>query len=717
MLQIIQSYRTGEMELAEVPVPVCDDNGVLVRTAVSLVSAGTEKMLVDLAKKSLAGKALARPDLVRQVVGKMKKEGVRQTLEKVFTKLDNPIPLGYSCAGRVVAVGRNVTEFKVGDWVACGGAGYANHAELNYVPRNLAVRLPDGLDPEAASFATVGAIAMQGVRQAEVQLGHRVGVIGLGLLGQLTVQILKASGARVLCTDIAPAKLELARKLGADVAVAPDRFAAEALNMGDGHGLDAVIITASTSSNQPVETAGEACRYKGKVVVVGMVGMDIPRNEYYKKELDLRLSMSYGPGRYDAGYEEKGIDYPYSLVRWTEGRNMQTFLELCAEGRVTPAALVTHRFGFDKALDAYSLFEGKTGEPYLGILLTYDMEKPQPAHVVMSVPVAKAAAGGTLRLGLVGAGNFAKGVLLPRLASMKDVTIAAIATATGVSARGTAKKYGIGKLFADTDALLRDPDVNAVLVTTRHNRHAGEVLGALEAGKHVFVEKPLCLNEEELVVIRTTYEAASPRPVLTVGFNRRFSSHAVKLREWVAASGERAVIRYRVNGGFIPRQTWVQDPDIGGGRILGEACHFVDLCSFIAGADVEEVYASALETPGEYSGDVVCITLKHANGARSTLDYLANGDPSLPKEVIEVFCARGVATCEDFSVTTFSRGGKRSKHKTSGMDKGFDAELAAFRDAALGRASLPISFDSLANTTRATFRILESVATGEPRKV
>ena len=317
----------------------------------------------------------------------------------------------------------------------------------------------------------------------------------------------------------------------------------------------------------------------------------------------------------------------------------------------------------------------------------------------------------------MGAGNFAKGVLLPRLAKMKDVSIAAVATATGVSARGTAKKYGIGKLFSDSGALFADPDVNAVVVTTRHNRHAGEVLEALSRGKHVFVEKPLCLSEEELDAIRTAYATASPRPVLTVGFNRRFSSHAVKLREWVVASGERPVIRYRVNGGFIPRQSWVQDPDIGGGRILGEACHFVDLCSFVAGADVQEVYATALETPGDYSGDNVCITLKHANGARSTIDYLANGDPSLPKEIVEVFCGRGVAVCEDFSLTTFSRGGKRSKHKTSGMDKGFDAELAAFRDAALGRTDLPIPFESLANTTSAAFRILESVATGDPRKV
>jgi predicted dehydrogenase/threonine dehydrogenase-like Zn-dependent dehydrogenase len=714
MLQIIQSYRTGEMELAEVPVPACDDNGILVRTVCSLVSAGTEKMLVDLAKKSLVGKAAARPDLVRQVIAKMKKEGVRQTLEKVFTKLDNPIPLGYSCAGQVLFAGRNVTDLKAGDWVACGGAGYANHSELNYVPRNLAVKFPDGLDAESASFATVGAIAMQGVRQAEVQVGHRVGVVGLGLLGQLTVQILKASGARVVCTDISEGKLELARSLGADVAVGADGFVAAAMNAGDGHGLDAVIITASTSSNQPVEVAGEACRYKGKVVVVGMVGMDIPRNAYYKKELDLRLSMSYGPGRYDANYEEKGIDYPYALVRWTEGRNMQTFLELCAEGRVTPVKLVTHRFEFEKALDAYALFEGKTGEPYLGILLKYDTDKEVVRRVTLPADASRKDA--SLRVGLVGAGNFAKGVLLPKLSGMADVRIAGIATATGVSARGTAKKYGIGKIYSDAAELIEDVEVNAAFITTRHHQHAPAILKALGLGKHVFVEKPLCLREEELEAIGEAWKAASPRPVLMVGFNRRFSSHAAKLREWVDASGERPVIRYRVNGGVIPKNTWIQDPEIGGGRVVGEVCHFVDFCAFLAGSPVEEVYASVLETLGEYNDDNLCIVLKHANGARSSIDYLANGDPALPKEIIEVFAGRGIATCEDFWVTRFSRGGKQSKHKSSGMDKGFAQELKAFQDG-VRSGTAPIPFDSLANTTVTTFRILESVASGEARKV
>jgi predicted dehydrogenase len=475
-----------------------------------------------------------------------------------------------------------------------------------------------------------------------------------------------------------------------------------------------VIITASTSSNQPVESAGEACRYKGKVVVVGMVGMDIPRNAYYKKELDLRLSMSYGPGRYDANYEEKGIDYPYALVRWTEGRNMQTFLELCAEGRVTPSKLVTHRFEFEKALDAYALFEGKTGEPYLGILLKYDFDKEVVRHVTLPSDASKKDA--ALRVGLVGAGNFAKGVLLPKLSGMEGVRLAGIATATGVSAHGTAKKYGIGKIYSDASELIEDPDVNAAFITTRHHQHAPAVLKALGLGKHVFVEKPLCLREEELDAIRAAHEAASPRPVLLVGFNRRFSSHALKLREWVEASGERPVIRYRVNAGVIPKNVWIQDPETGGGRVVGEVCHFVDLCAFIAGSPVEEVYASVLETPGEYNDDNVCIVLKHANGARASIDYLANGDPSLPKEVIEVFSGRGVATCEDFVATTFSRGGKRSKHKTSGMDKGFAQELKAFQQGVLSGAS-PIPFESLENTTRATFRILESVASNEARKV
>ncbi|HEY8379748.1 MAG TPA: zinc-binding dehydrogenase, partial [Nannocystis sp.] len=471
MKQILQSYRTGHMELADVPAPICDDVGILVRTACSLVSAGTEKTLVDLARKSLVGKALARPDLARQVLSKLRKEGVRQTLEKVFTKLDTPIPLGYSCAGEVVAVGAAVTRFKVGDRVACGGAGYANHAELNYVPHNLAVPIPPGLDFETAAFATVGAIAMQGVRQAAVELGHRVGVIGLGLLGQLTVQLLKAAGATVIGTDLAPERIDLARQLGADHTAPGDSFSALAHAISDGHGLDAVIITASTPSNAPVALAAESCRYRGKVVVVGMVGMDLPRADFYKKELDLRLSMSYGPGRYDPVYEEQGIDYPYALVRWTEGRNMQSFLDLCAAGRIDPRRLVTHRFPFADALRAYALMDGNSGEPYLGILLKYDLEREIARDIVR--PPATSRKDAALRLGLVGAGNFARSVLLPRLVALPDVRFEAIATATGISARTTGEKYRIPRLLADSDAVIADPAVNAVVITTRHDHHAG----------------------------------------------------------------------------------------------------------------------------------------------------------------------------------------------------------------------------------------------------
>lgn len=715
MKQIIQSYRTGHMELADVPAPACDDAGILVRTACSLVSAGTEKTLVDLARKSLVGKALARPDLARQVLGKLRKEGVKQTLEKVFTKLDTPIPLGYSCAGEVVAVGSAVTRFKVGDRVACGGAGYANHAELNYVPHNLAVPVPAGLDLEAAAFATVGAIAMQGVRQAGVELGHRVGVIGLGLLGQLTVQLLKAAGATVLGTDLAPARSELARQLGADLTAPGDQFAALARTISDGHGLDAVIITASTPSSDPVTLAGDACRYRGKVVVVGMVGMDIPRTEFYKKELDLRLSMSYGPGRYDPVYEEKGVDYPYALVRWTEGRNMQSFLELCAAGRIDPLRLVTHRFEFADALRAYALMDANAGEPYLGILLKYDLER-EIARDIERLPAAprKDAA---LRVGLVGAGNFARGVLLPRLAALPDLRFEAIATATGISARNTGEKYRIPRLLADSAAVIADPTVNTVIITTRHDHHAAATLAALQAGKHVFVEKPLCIREDDLAAIEQAYTAADPRPVLMVGYNRRFSAHAARLRAWIAATSERPVIRYRINAGSIPRTHWVQDPERGGGRVLGEVCHFVDLCAFLADSPIAEVYATALDTPGDDAGDSVCIILKHQNGARSTIDYLANGDPTLPKEFIEIFCARGIATCDDFILTRLTRGGKETKFHSRGADKGFDNELDAFRRATLGIAPAPIPFDSLLNTSRTTFRILESIATGAAVRV
>jgi predicted dehydrogenase/threonine dehydrogenase-like Zn-dependent dehydrogenase len=718
MKQLIQSYKTGELGLFDVPPPVCGDNGVLVRTTASLVSAGTEKMIVDIAKKSLLGKAKARPDLVKQVIGKMRQEGVKNTLEKVFAKLDSPIPLGYSCAGRVIEAGTQVHDVALGDRVACGGAGYANHAEVNFVPRNLFVRIPDGVDDLDACFVTVGAIALQGVRQAEPALGERVAVIGLGLIGQLTVQLLKANGCKVLGCDIDGEKLDLARRLGADAVCEPGGLVQAGQEFSSGYGVDSVVITASTSSNQPILDAGEIARKKGKVVVVGMVGMDIPRNVYYKKELDVRLSMAYGPGRYDPQYEEKGIDYPFSYVRWTEQRNFEAFLGLVAEGKVTPRELVTHRFDFGDALQAYGLFEGK--EKYLGIVLRYsstdytdyaDFKKT----VVLGEGKGKGLGDGEVCYGLIGAGNFARSVILPTLGKVGGYAPEMVCTATGVSAHAVGTKYGFAAVTTDPDAVFGNDRVNTVLITTRHDTHAELVVKALKAGKHVFVEKPLCLKPAELDEIQAVFTENRQQPTancqLMVGYNRRFSPLVQKMK---ATVGDKPLaIVYRVNAGVIPLDSWIQDPEVGGGRIVGEVCHFVDACSFLAGSEPVSVFAGCVrkEDRSVPDEDNVCIQIRFANGSIASINYFAYGDRGLPKEYIEVFCGNTAMQMTDFRELVMYTGGKKERVKNANQDKGFVNEFAAFRDGVRDGVP-PIPFQSLCATSRVTFAVLESLRTG-----
>ena len=704
MKQLIQSYKTGELGLFDVPVPVCDEYGVLVKTTASLVSAGTEKMIVDIAKKSLLGKAKARPDLVKQVIDKMKKEGIQNTLEKVFNKLDTPIPLGYSCAGRIIEVGRNVEGVSVGERVACGGAGYANHSEVNYVPKNLFVKIPDNVDDIDASFVTVGAIALQGIRQTAPTLGENIAVMGLGLLGQLTVQMLKANGCRVIGSDIDPDKMELAKKLGADETCHAGDLVKKAMAFSNGHGVDAVIITASTSSNQPIIDAGDISRMRGRVVVVGMVGMDIPRNEFYKKELDLRLSMAYGPGRYDPDYEEKGIDYPYDLVRWTEQRNFEAFLNLVAEGRVTPKELITHTFEFDEAMKAYDLLEGKVQEKYLGIVLTYpnevDLEKNKTVQISQK-PITH----DTVNVGLIGAGNFTKSVILPNLKKVGGYELVGLCTATGVSAHGTGEKHGFKYITTDTDEIFKNDQINTVFITTRHDKHAPNVIKAIETKKHCFTEKPLCIKEEELEAIAAAYDGST---ILQVGFNRRFSPLVKKMKERV---GEQPMsVTYRINAGTIPKNVWIQDPEVGGGRIVGEVCHFIDTCSYLIGSQVASVYASCIHKndtsiPDE---DNVSIILTYENGSTATIGYYAYGDAGMPKEYVELFANGICMQMNDFRELTIFEKGNRERRKSANQDKGFVDEFKAFKEA-VHTGSPAIPFASIYNTTKTTFRIIDSL--------
>ena len=711
MKQLIQSFKTGELGLFEVPAPVCQKHGALVQTTVSLVSAGTEKMLVDFAKKSLLAKAKDRPDLVNQVIDKMKKEGIKNTLEKVFTKLDSPIPLGYSLAGRILEVGSNMSGLNIGDRVACGGAGYANHSEVNYVPKNLMVKIPDGVDDIDASFVTVGAIALQGVRQTEPKLGEKIAVMGLGLLGQLTVQLLKANGCKVIGSDIDPDKLALAKKLGADEVCHASEIIKKANDFSNGYGVDAVIIAASTPSNQPVIDAAEISRMRGRVIFLGLVGMDIPRNDYYKKELDLRLSMAYGPGRYDPEYEEKGIDYPYDLVRWTEQRNFEAFLGLIEEGKVRPKELLTHEYPFDKAMDAYDLLEGKIQEKYLGIILKYTNNINLDEHRIVQ-RTEKNISKNDINVGLIGAGNFTKSIILPNIQKIKEYNLVGVCTATGVSAEGTGKKYNFKYITTNSDEIFKNSEINTVFVTTQHNTHGNLILNAIKNEKACFVEKPLCIYKEELELINSEYNGNS---IIQVGFNRRFSPMIQKMKKEL--SGQVA-INYRINAGIIPKNIWIQDRMIGGGRIIGEVCHFIDTCSYLIGSDVKSVYASTVKKSNQSipDEDNVNIILNYTNGSVATIAYYAYGDTAMPKEYIEAFGDGVSIEMHDFRELIIYNNSKVKREKSFNQDKGFMAELEAFKNA-VKRGIPAIPFESLYNTTKTTFKILDSIQSGQVEKV
>jgi polar amino acid transport system substrate-binding protein len=729
MKQILQNYKTGEVSVAEVPPPIAQRGRVLVRTAASLISAGTERMAVELGRKSLLGKARERPDLVRQVIQKAQREGLMNTITAVQSKLNAANALGYSAAGIVADVGDDVTDFRAGDRVACAGAGFASHAEVLSVPQNLCVRVPDAVDFEAAAFGTLGAIALQGVRLAEPTLGESVVVIGLGLLGQLTVQLLKANGCRVFGVDLDPAKVELARTLGADDGcVAGGETLQTVIEWTRGRGADAVLITAATSSDQPVELAGEISRLKGRVVAVGLVGMNVPRKIYYERELTLKVSMSYGPGRYDPEYEERGHDYPFAYVRWTEGRNIEAFLDLVAAGSVRIAPLITHRFSIADGERAYNLIAGETKEPYLGIVLGYDTERELVRTINLRESkdrtgrdAAQATTTAAVRVGLIGAGSYAQKFLLPNFKAA-GASFASIATASGINARGIGEKYEFARIAAGAEEVIADPEANLIVIATRHDSHAELARRALEAGRHVFVEKPLALNDEELDGVLEAARGASHAAGggrLLVGYNRRFSPHAREAAQAFAARREPLSILYRVNAGRIPRTSWIQDAREGGGRIIGEVCHFIDLMQFLTGALTTRVYAEAIASRDEeiVDEDSVMITLRFSDGSNGQVAYLAEGDRALPKERIEIFGGGKTFVIEDFRSAALYEGGRERRTKLRAQDKGQAEEVRALCAMVANNAPAPIALQDLAATTRATFRIRESLRTGRSKTV
>jgi predicted dehydrogenase len=701
--QISQNYKTGELAIVEVAAPRASRRGILVETRVSLISAGTERTIVDLARKNLLAKARERPDLVKRVIEKARREGPLAALDAVRAKLDLPIPLGYSLAGRVLQAGPEAPGFVLGDRVACAGAGYANHAELNLVPRNLAVKIPDGVSDEEASFVTVGAIALHGVRLVEPSLGAVVAVIGLGLIGQIAASLLSSHGCDVVGIDVDPAKVRRALDRGAaDGAVVGQHDCAEVVRAASsGRGADAVVITASSDTNAPLVLAGDLARDRARISVVGLVPLEVPRKTYYEKELSLVVSRSYGPGRYDPAYEEAGTDYPIGYVRWTEARNLEAVLTAIARKRLEVASLVTHRFPFESALDAYEVITGARPEPHLGVLLTYQGRQA----VVSTAPaiVAPGSAPGPLGVGIVGTGSFATSVLLPALAKVKKARLDAAVSRRGLSARHVAARYG-AQVAASLDELLARPSTEAVIIATRHDLHASQAAVALTAGRDVFLEKPAATNEEDLAKLLEAARASGRR--LMVGFNRRFAPFARQLK--VAFEGRRAglVMTARINAGFVPPGSWVVDPREGGGRIVGEMCHFIDLFSYFADALPVRVSAHGLGSRGAYGGeDNLVVGMEFGDGSVASLAYTSMGDPAVGKEIYEVTCQRTMARIDDWRGLAVTRGGHTRVSRALRADKGHAEELRQFVQACQGGQPSPISLDSIAATTRATFAI------------
>jgi predicted dehydrogenase/threonine dehydrogenase-like Zn-dependent dehydrogenase len=685
-----------------------------VRTRASLVSSGTERNIVSFAEKNLLEKARERPDLVRQVLEKVQRDGLFDTLETVRNRLDQGIPLGYSAAGTVIEVGSDVNDFRVGDRVACAGGGHAVHAQIISVPRNLTVRIPDGVAFDEAAFTTLGAIAMHGLRLSELQLGDVVAVIGLGLLGQLTVQMARAAGCVVFGTDLVRERADLSMRLGASWAgTDPTELAARVAGASEGHGADAVLITADSRSDQPVELAGELARNRGRVIAVGLVGTQLPRKTYFEKELDFRISRSYGPGRYDDDYELKGNDYPYGYVRWTENRNMQAFVDLVGRRAVEVQPLITHRFEIEDAHKAYDLVLGRAAEPFLGVVLQYNADPEPTRRVPLTPPRIHEPAGdtaGQVSIGVLGAGLFASSVLLPALARTEKVRLVGISSGGGVTARTAAQKFGFEWCAASSGEILSDPRIDTVAILTRHHLHARQTIAALRAGKHVFVEKPLCLTTEELDEISEGYDG---KHMLMVGYNRRFAPMIVALRNVLRGVGEPLLLTYRVNAGFIPPDHWLHDTQQGGGRLRGEGCHFVDLLIDLAGSRVKTVTTRALPDSGRYRQDNFQITLELESGSVGTIVYTAGGSRTFGKEAIEVFGGGVSARLEDFRSLEIRQGSKRTAmHSRMRQDKGHRGEWQAVVEHLTAGAPPPIPFDDLVHSTRTTLAAWESLVSG-----
>lgn len=704
MKQILQSLKTGATEIANIPVPSAKRGQLLIKTSHSLVSAGTERMLVEFGKAGWIEKARQQPDKVRMVLDKIKTDGLQPTIESVFNKLDQPLPLGYCNVGRVAVVGAGVVGFELGERVISNG----KHAEVVSVPINLCARVPDTVSDEEAAFTVLGAIALQGIRLVQPTLGETVVVTGLGLIGLVTVQLLRAHGCRVLGLDFDRDKLDLARQFGAevvDLAAGQDPVKAAEI-YSRGRGVDAVIVTAATKSSEPMHQAALMCRKRGRIVLVGVTGLELSRDDFFKKELSFQVSASYGPGRYDPNYEEKGQDYPVGFVRWTEQRNFEAVLDMMADGRLDVKPLISHRFAIDEAGRAYELVGG--AGPSLGILLSYPGLEITPVARTVNLGLSQSAPleikNDKATVSFVGSGNYATAVLIPAFKEA-GAHLRCVASSAGVSGVHAGRKYGFDETTTDTNRIFTDAETRAVVITTQHDSHARLVLQALEGGKHVFVEKPLCLTLAELDDIKSAQLATGGRSMVMVGFNRRYAPQVQKMKQLLGGvTGPKAFIM-TVNAGAIPADHWTQDPDAGGGRIIGEACHFIDLLRFLAASPITGWQRMSMDAP---TRDTVSIQLSFADGSVGTVHYFANGSKAFPKERLEVFAAGRVLQLDNYRKLTGFGWPGFAKMNLWRQDKGQKACAAAFVQAVANGVNAPIPFGEITEVARISIEIAEA---------
>jgi len=709
MKQILQSLKTGATEVAEVPCPAAKRGQLLIRTSQTLVSAGTERMMVEFGKAGWVDKARQQPDKVRMVLDKIKTDGLQPTIEAVFNKLDQPLPLGYCNVGRVAEMGAGVAGFAAGDRVISNG----KHAEVVCVPINLCAKVPDTVADEEAAFTVLGAIALQGIRLVQPTLGETVVVTGLGLVGLMTVQLLRTNGCRVLGLDFDKDKLDLARQFGAevvDLAAGQDPVKA-AESFSRGRGVDAVIVTAATKSSEPMHQAALMCRKRGRIVLVGVTGLELSRDDFFKKELTFQVSASYGPGRYDPNYEDKGQDYPVGFVRWTEQRNFEAVLDMMADGRMDVKPLISHRFAIEDAEQAYALVGGSG--PSLGILLTYPGIEITPEGRTVALapsphpqPLSQGKRGANVGVSFVGAGNYATAVLIPAFKA-SGAHLRSVASSAGVSGLHAGRKFGFDETTTDTNRLFADADTNAVVITTQHDSHARFVLQALAAGKHVFVEKPLCLTLAELDEIQGALDCGSQPamtvpPMVMVGFNRRFAPQVQKVSALLkGVTGPKSFVM-TVNAGAIPADHWTQDPEVGGGRIIGEACHFIDLLRFLAGNRIVSHHVTRMDSATK---DSVSISLKFEDGSIGLVHYLANGSKAFPKERLEVFAAGRVLQLDNFRKLQGFGWPGFTKMNLWRQDKGQKACAAAFVQAISTGGPAPIPLDEILEVARVSIDV------------